>query len=250
MLKHLVVATFILASLTSLADEDGDDTVESAPAQAGPAAPAPEVTELSEIVVTAYKDWCDADVLAKSVTKDEAIHANYLNLPGYKYSGEAVSKNPNFFDTLSRDMTGIFGVDKVAKKFRLSSGYYSCEKEKCEALTSKYADFGLKHATDAFLGSSTIIDYYALELELNFDEVYNAEQNDVRVSCPVATCTGLLIVRKSGYLFYTLTKKNGVEEKKLIVNSSINSKFVDGEGDEIAKCPPYSTGKALRKKRH
>lgn len=238
-IRLLILLTLILPLSYTKAEEAEEETTN---------------TESEEIVVTAGKSWCDPETIREKLYTDETDHVNYIELPGYKYPGDAVSKSPNYFITKSREMSFIREIDSVAKKLVLSSGYYSESKKNPESHSPKvpeYFDFGLKPTTVQRLVDSPWGIFYSLELEVSLDQIYNASNDDVKVSCPTNNCTGaVILVPHTGYIFYTLTVTNGISQRKLVVNAGNESQFVDGPGDQIEKCPDYVAPHKTRNNRH
>lgn len=206
-----------------------------------------EESENTEIVVTAFKNFCIPQVMQSKLGSQSTFLSNYVNEPGFKFPGDSTSRNVNYFLAAPETMS-VNSINEETKKFKIRIGYLACQPKNCPAVLENNSELNLEKNLKE---SNDIFWHYAIVEEINFEQLYDAHHENVKVSCPLDTCKGVIIESDFGRMFYTVNGHGQDTVRRFIVHGGLGSKMTteaDDEG-EISKCETTEASVNSKKKK-
>lgn len=245
--KSIIFFLSVFTLCLSLQAQESDSDADEAKSEPGYSKEEPE-----EIVVIGRKDFCIPKVMQQALNRDFENNYGGVHQPGWVHPDEGKSQNPNNYWIGARN-TAVSSIDYKNKSLTLNAGYFHCKTTECESLLQKTPEISFTKDTKLDRGGSSEYSYYSLSVTVEFDEMYNAHDKDVKVTCPEKTCDGVVMEAiPEGRLFYTAIRNGSVTTKRLVVHGGLNSKIVTTGSDvgEFDKCEtPEETELPTKKKK-
>lgn len=218
-----------LTTSSSSSDSDTQDNEDQNQSSSGTTTHA-----LEPIVVTGRFDYCDPIQMRNRLRKNfEPSHGGLLK-PGQDICGKPECVQEFFWN--GNKGTVATEVNEATKSLLLKSGYASCRVgEQCDR---EKTQFPIEFLTGRDAPSSTVFKHYFLNLNLKFDEMYNADYKAVTVVCPESTCFGATLISGNNHMIYTEKKQaDGKVVKRLVVNAVYGTKLKKtGSENNFEKC--------------